>query len=63
MWFPVEEPWQYRILDQLPPGIDAAQLAQARSATPTERVEAMRCLVELGEQIRTAMTKERTGDR
>lgn len=54
MWFPAEEPWQYRVLDQLPPGVDDAQLAQARRMTPTERVEAMCRLVELGELMRRA---------
>ncbi len=52
MWFPVEEPWQYRILDLLPPGIDEAQLEQARRMTPTERIEAMCQLVALGEELR-----------
>jgi orotidine-5'-phosphate decarboxylase len=52
MWMPVDEPWQYRVLDQLPPGIDLAQLDQARRMTPTERVEAMVRLVKLGEEIR-----------
>ncbi len=57
MWFPVEQPWQYRVLDQLPSGIDAAQLAQARLMTPTERVEAMRRLVELGAQLKRSRAK------
>jgi hypothetical protein len=52
MWLPVDEPWQYRVLDRLPPGIDRAQLEAARRMTPTQRVEAMVRLVKLGEDIR-----------
>lgn len=54
MWFPVEQPWQYRILDTLPPGVDIAQLEAARRMSPTERIEAMVRLVELGAEIRRA---------
>lgn len=57
MWFPVDQPWQYRVLDRLPPGVDAAQLEQARRMSPTERVEAMRKLVELGDTIRRAKNR------
>lgn len=52
MWFPVEQPWQYRVLDQLVRGVDLAQLERARRMTPTERVEAMCRLVELGDTLR-----------
>jgi hypothetical protein len=62
MWFPVEQPWQYRVLDQLPPGIDEAQLEQARRMTPTERVEAMLRMVEIGEIIRRARL-DQSGER
>ncbi len=55
MWFFVEEPWQYRVLDQLPPGIDQAQLAQARSMTPTERLQAVEDLMRLGEALGRAV--------
>jgi hypothetical protein len=58
MWFPPDQPWQYRILDQLPSGVDVAQLEQARRMTPTERVEAMCRLVELGEMLRHARGTE-----
>lgn len=54
MWFPVEQPWQYRVLDLLPPGVDFAQLEQARQMTPTERVEAMCRLVEFAEHVQRA---------
>lgn len=63
MWFPVEQPWQYRILDALPSGVDAAQLEAARRMTPTERVEAMVRLVELGERMRRARTAGSGGER
>ncbi|MDX2018795.1 MAG: hypothetical protein SF187_01035 [Deltaproteobacteria bacterium] len=63
MWFPVDEPWQYRVLDQLAPGIDSEQLIQARAATPTERVEAMCRLVELAEQIGRSLARQRTDER
>lgn len=58
MWQPSTEPWQYRLLDALPPGVDVAQLAAARKMTPTERVEAARKLLEFAEMARTARRRE-----
>lgn len=62
MWRPVAQPWQYRVLDALPSGIDVAQLEQTRRMTPTERVEAMRRLVELGESMQRARKSRRSGE-
>lgn len=63
MWFPPEQPWQYRILDRLPPGVDEAQLEQARRMTPTERVDAMQQLVELGNRMHLAVTRTAGGSK
>ncbi len=41
VWFPTDEPWQYRVIDQLPPGIDHAQLERALALTPSERIDAV----------------------
>jgi hypothetical protein len=59
MWFFVEEPWQYRVLDRLPPGVDRAQLEAARRLTPTERLDAVVQLLELGEELRDSLAKKR----
>lgn len=56
MWFFVEEPWQYRVLDALPPGIDRAQLERARAMTPTERLEAVEELMRTGEELARAVS-------
>jgi hypothetical protein len=61
MWFFVDEPWQYRILDQLPPGVDEAQLERARSMTPSERLDAVTKLMELGEALQQGIAKTRSG--
>lgn len=55
MWSFPDEPWQYRVLDALPPGIDHAQLARAKLLTPTERVEAMIALAEAGAALQVAV--------
>jgi hypothetical protein len=54
MWRPVESPWQYRILDAIPSGIDLAQLEAARNLTPQERVVAMMKLMQVVEQLQAA---------
>ena len=54
MWSFLEEPWQYRVLDQLAPGVDRAQLAAALRMTPTERLEAVQALLEFGRELREA---------
>jgi hypothetical protein len=57
MWFFVEEPWQYRILDSLPGGVDHAQLAQMRKLTPSERIDAVTDAMEIGEEFRIAVAR------
>ena len=52
MWWPVDEPWQYRVLDAMPPSIDEAQLRRALEMTPTERIEAMLELMRTAEALR-----------
>jgi hypothetical protein len=59
MWFFAEEPWQYRILDELPPGIDRDQLERSRKLTPSERLDAVVELMELGEQLQQAIAKRK----
>jgi hypothetical protein len=59
MWFFVEEPRQYRVLDRLPSGIDSAQLARMRRLTPSERIEAVERLMELGEELRQAVDEKK----
>ena len=54
MWFFPEEPWQYRVLDCLAPGVDRAQLAAAERMTPTERLDGVVALLELGQELREA---------
>jgi hypothetical protein len=55
MWFFVEEPWQYRVLDQLKPGIDRAQLERTRQLTPSERIDAVVELMAVGEELQRAL--------
>jgi hypothetical protein len=58
MWFPPDEPWQYRVLDAMPPSIDLAQLARAREMSLTERIEAMCALVRAGEELRRGLVRK-----
>lgn len=51
MWFFVDEPWQYRVLDRLPPGVDLDLLERAQHMTPTERLDAVVELLELGQEL------------
>ena len=51
-WDPGEEAWQYRLLDQLPPGLDKAQLERSLRMTITERLEAVRKMAEFAEEVR-----------
>jgi hypothetical protein len=57
MWRPVEAPWQYRILDAMPPSIDLAQLQRALQMTPTERILAMMKLMEAAEALRRGLKR------
>lgn len=54
MWRPVDEPWQYRVLDQLPSGVDLGQLERAAKLTPAERIEAAIELMAIAEELRRA---------
>lgn len=55
MWRPVEEPWQYRVLDAMPPSVDPTQLTRALAMTPTERIEAMVALLRTAEELRRGL--------
>ncbi|MGH7297584.1 MAG: hypothetical protein ACRELB_21785 [Polyangiaceae bacterium] len=55
MWRFVDEPWQYRVLDCLPAGIDLAQLERARAMSPGERIAAATELMEIAEALREAV--------
>ena len=55
MWRPDEEPWQYRVLDSMPPSIDVEQLKRALAMSPTERIEAMCELIRTAEALRREM--------
>ena len=57
MWFFVEEPWQYRVLDRLPAGVDPAQLEATLKLTVTERLDAVAELVALGEELQKALAR------
>lgn len=57
MWRWVDEPWQYRVLDALPSGIDLAQLERARSWTFGERLDALTQMMELAEELRAGVAK------
>ena len=54
MWRPAEHPWQYDVLDQLPPSLDVSQLETALAKTPTERVEELMALMRFAEELRAA---------
>ncbi len=55
MWIPPEEPWQYRVLDALPPGIDEAQLEAALALTVAERIARAEELCRFAEERGRAM--------
>ena len=52
-WYWIDEPWQYRVLDALPPGVDEAQHAHALS--PTERVQSVVDLIRVAQDLQSAM--------
>jgi hypothetical protein len=58
MWRPVEEPWQYRLLDAMPPSIDRSQLAHALTMTPEARIEAMCELLRTAEVLRAGLVSK-----
>lgn len=57
MWRPVEEPWQYRVLDATKASVDLDQLRRALAMTPTERIEAMCELLRTAEALRRGMKR------
>ena len=57
MWRPVEEPWQYRVLDAMPPSVDIEQIKRARQMTPTERILTMMSLMEAAETLRRGVKR------
>jgi len=59
MWRPVDEPWQYRVLDSMPPSIDLEQLRRALEMTPTERLCAMQAMMRTAELLRANMETPR----
>jgi hypothetical protein len=61
MWSFVDEPWQYRILDQMPPGVDLDQLARTLTLTPSERIDAVVELMEVGESLQKALARKDLG--
>jgi hypothetical protein len=46
MWSPPDRPWQYDVLDRLPPGIDESQIEYFLSLTPSERIDELQRLVD-----------------
>jgi hypothetical protein len=61
MWYPVDEPWQYRVLDALPAGVDLAQLRAAQTMTPAERIDAAEELAWFAEELQAARRRARDG--
>lgn len=61
VWRPVEDPWQYRVLDALPSGVDRAQLERARKWTFDERLDALTELMELAEALKSGVTRAKFG--
>lgn len=54
-WHWTKEPWQYRVLDALPSGVDNAQLDHALSLSPTERLQSVVDLMKVAEDLQHAM--------
>lgn len=59
MWCFVDEPWQYRVLDQMPRGIDEGQLERTRGLTFAERLDAVAELMSLGEALQRGIARAR----
>jgi hypothetical protein len=49
-----EKTWDQRIFDLVDPGIDLTLIDEALRLTPTERIERMRAMLQLAEDIRQA---------
>lgn len=58
-WYPESEPWQYRVLDRMKPGVDRAQLAAALALTFEERLARAEELAALGEELRRAVAAKK----
>ena len=58
MWFPVTEPWQYRVLDMNPPSLDEASLREGLRMTPDERVADVVRLMEFADALRRARNEQ-----
>lgn len=59
MWRWLDEPWQFRVLDQLPSSIDMALLERTLAMTPAERIQAAQELMETAETLQAAMSSKR----
>lgn len=55
VWSWIDEPWQYRVLDALPSGVDEAQLDHALTLSPTERVQSVVDLMRVAADLQSAM--------
>ena len=62
MWRPLDEPWQYRVLDAVPPSIDVGQLERALAMTPEERILAVMELMKAGEELRRGLRQSGRDD-
>jgi hypothetical protein len=51
MWRPAEHPWQYDVLDRLPPGVDERQMDHFLSLTPSERIDELQRLLDFAEPL------------
>ena len=47
-----ERPWQYELLDKLPPSVDESQLDENLKLTPTERLAQLEALLNETEALR-----------
>ncbi|MFO0673982.1 MAG: hypothetical protein U0235_30905 [Polyangiaceae bacterium] len=60
-WYPEGEPWQYRVLDHMKPGVDRAQLAAALEMSFEQRLAKAEELAALGEELRRALAAKKAG--
>lgn len=58
MWFPVTEPWQYRVLDLNPQSLDEASLQEGLRMTPDERLADVVRLMEFADALRRAKQEQ-----
>ena len=49
-----EKPWDVRILERIPSGVDGTLVAENLRLTPTERIEQMVALLALMDDLRSA---------